>query len=57
MATTFEKALGRTAVGVFGTFLAYLASVGIYTLIYGNSLFYNIGYSIGYTQEMLSCIF
>lgn len=57
MATTFEKTLGRIAVGVFGTLFVYLASMGIYTLIYGNSMAYNIGYTVGCATQMLSSVF
>ena len=57
MATTFEKTLAKIIVGIFGSSFIYLASVGIYTMIYGNSLAYNIGYSIGYASKMLNSVF
>ena len=57
MATTFEKTLGKITVGILGTAFIYLASVGVYTLIYGNSLAYNIGYSVGYASKILSSAF
>ena len=57
MATTFKKTLAKITVGIVGTSLIYFASVGIYTIIYGNSLAYNMGYSVGYATQLISSVF
>ncbi len=57
MATKFEKILGNTVLGFITATLAYLLSVGIYTLLYGNSFFYNVGYTIGCSVSWMSSFF
>lgn len=57
MATKFEIALLRAVIATGSTVVAYLVGVGIYTLLYGDAYFYNLGYSIGFISSKISSLF
>jgi hypothetical protein len=57
MATRFERLLGKTAVAMVIVAGIFIAAVGIYTLLFGNSFSYNLGYSIGYAAKTIASIF
>jgi|GEM_PF-4086837 len=57
MATTFERITGRIIITLLTMLIGYMLSVGIYTVIYGNSFLYNFGYTIGYVSKKFLYLF
>ncbi len=57
MATKFERGLFKIVLAIGGVLGSYMTGIVIYTVIYGNSLWYNFGYSVGYITKKISSIF
>lgn len=57
MATKFERGFFKAVLAIGGVFGSYMAGIVIYTVIYGNSFWYNFGYSIGYITKKINFLF
>lgn len=57
MATSLKNFMAKVVIYLFITFILYLAGVAVYSLLYGQSFIYTIGYSLGYAGGLISSWF